>query len=77
MGFLKQQESITLNRLLTKENKLPFSLQKRNGILPIPFTVCSKKNGNCRFLFAQFSVYMYTVYICIEMAANTVLYINI
>ncbi len=57
--LLKQQQSITVYRLLTKENKLPFSL-----------SACSKQtefcrfrslfNGSCRFSLVPFSVYTCT-----------------
>ncbi len=45
-SLLKQQKSITVYRLSTKENKLPvsvFHLQETNGSSPFPFSVCSKQ----------------------------------
>jgi hypothetical protein len=55
-NLLKEQTSITVYRLPTKENKLAFSVfrfQKTKGGLPFPFSVCSKQTE------VAVSVYIY------------------
>jgi hypothetical protein len=45
-GLPKQQSSITVYRLPTNKNKLPFfrfRLRQTNGKLPFPFSICSKQ----------------------------------
>jgi hypothetical protein len=45
-GLLTQQTSITVYRLPTKQNKLPFSLSicsKQMEVLPFQFSVCGKQ----------------------------------
>jgi hypothetical protein len=55
--LLEQQSSIAVYCLLTKENNIPFS-------------ICSKKNGNCHFpyTYIHISIYIYT--------KNGTIYIN-
>jgi hypothetical protein len=50
--LLRKQTLITIYRLPTKENQLPFSvfrLQKTNGSLMLPFSIVQQTNRSCLF----------------------------